>query len=272
MNCTRLLQFFLIAVCTEALISAANSCADNGAAKPPGSSQQASPARPANITDPGIEFQLVPGGCFQMGDSDGDADEKPVHRVCLDSYFIGKFEVTQGQWLKVMGYNPSFFSSCGNDCPVENVNWYDAQRFINKLNLQNGTTYRLPTEAEWEYACRSGGKSERYCGSNTAVDSAWYDRNSNSKPHAAGQKLPNALGIHDMSGNVWEWVNDRFQREYYNDSPSHNPEGPAAGIKRGMRGGSWYNDSKNVRSAVRGSDEPENRSINLGFRLAFTKR
>lgn len=220
----------------------------------------------------GMEFLPIPAGCFQMGDSSGDADEKPVHQVCLDAFSIGKFEVTQAQWLRVTGSVPSFFSSCGAECPVESVSWNDVQGFIGSLNRLSGRNYRLPTEAEWEYACRSGGKSERFCGGTDVAAAAWYDRNSSSKPHPVGGKQPNGLGIYDMSGNVWEWVGDWYQKEYYSIQQEQKLGSPLAGNKRGMRGGSWYNDAKNVRSSIRGSDDPDHRSINLGFRLAYSTR
>lgn len=216
----------------------------------------------------GMEFLSVPGGCFQMGDNTGDADEKPAHQVCLDDYYIGKYEVTQGQWQQLMGTSPSFFSSCGKNCPVESINWDEAQDFISKLNRLNDRTFRLLTEAEWEYACRSGGKEERYCGGDDVNAVAWFDKNSQSQPHPVGGKQPNGLGIYDMSGNVWEWVTDHYQKNYYSNAPPNNPEGPATGLKRVMRGGSWYNDPRNVRARIRGGDEPDHRSINLGFRVA----
>lgn len=132
----------------------------------------------------------------------------------------------------------------------------------------NGKTYRLMSEAEWEYACRSAGKAEHFCGGNIVDKMAWYDRNSNSKPHPGGEKSPNGLGAYDMSGNVWEWLSDWYQKDYYESSSVNNPEGPMSGSRRVIRGGSWYNDPRNVRTSIRGSDEPDHRSINLGFRPA----
>ncbi len=225
-----------------------------------------------SFTEPttGMEFLPVAGGCFQMGNNSGDSDEKPEHQVCLDGYYTGKYEVTQEQWQRIMGNRPSFFTSCGDNCPVENVSWNDVQEFIRKLNQLNGRTYRLLTEAEWEYACRSGGKAERFCGGDDIDAVAWYDENSSSKSHPVGEKKPNGLGIFDMSGNVWEWANDLFDKDYYSKASIRNPEGPTSGSKRVIRGGSWYNDLRNVRASIRGSDEPDHRSINLGFRLAFS--
>ncbi|MDP2279759.1 MAG: SUMF1/EgtB/PvdO family nonheme iron enzyme, partial [Nitrospirota bacterium] len=190
------------------------------------------------IIDPatGMEIVFVKGGCFQMGDTfgDGESDEKPVHEVCVDDYYIGKYEVTQGQWKAIMGNNPSHFKDCGDNCPVEQVSWNDVQEFIQKLNEKNNPPsppftkggkggFRLPTEAEWEYAARSGGKSERYSGGNDIDSVAWYNKNSGGKTHPVGTKQPNGLGIYDMSGNVWEWVNDWYDEFYYKNSPKNNP-------------------------------------------------
>jgi formylglycine-generating enzyme required for sulfatase activity len=181
-------------------------------------------------TDPttGMEFVAVPGGCFQMGDTFGDreSDEKPVHQVCVSDFSIGKYEVTQGQWKAVMDSNPSRFSSCGDNCPVESVSWDDAQQFIRRLNKQSSTSYRLPTEAEWEYAARSGGKREKYSGGNDVDAVAWYYGNS-AKTHSVGQKQPNGLGIFDMSGNVWEWCSDWFGGYSSRIQPAHHRAPPA---------------------------------------------
>jgi formylglycine-generating enzyme required for sulfatase activity len=223
-------------------------------------------------TDPttGMEFVEVPGGCFQMGDTFGDGDdEKPVHEVCVGNFSIGKFEVTQGQWRKVMGSNPSRFSSCGDNCPVEMVTWNDVQSFISKLNSQSGNSYRLPTEAEWEYAARSGGKQEKYSGSNSIDAVAWYANNSGSQTHPVGQKQANGLGIYDMSGNVWEWCSDWYGRSYYSSSPKDNPQGPSSGSDRVVRGGGWNDGARDVRSAIRAGGGPGDRCDFLGFRLVL---
>jgi len=152
----------------------------------------------------GMELVYVPGGCFNMGsppeEKDRYDDEGPVHEVCVDSFWMGQYEVTQGQWEKVMGANPSNFTKGGN-YPVENVSWNDTQDFIKKLNKKYDKQYRLPTEAEWEYACRAKG-SGRYCGGDDLDAVAWYDKNSGSSTHAVGGKQANAFGLHDMSGNV----------------------------------------------------------------------
>lgn len=228
------------------------------------------------VKDPstGIEMVYVKGGCYQMGDTfgDGDSDEKPVHEVCVDSFYIGKFEVTQGQWQAVMGNNPSSFKSCGDNCPVENVSWNDAQEFINKLNSRSGGgKYRLPTEAEWEYAARSGGKREKYSGGDDVDSVAWYTSNSGSKTHTVGTKAPNGLGIYDMSGNVWEWCQDWYGEKYYGDSPRNNPTGASSGTYRDLRGGSWFSNAGYARSANRRGLNPDNGYNFDGFRLARTR-
>ena len=221
----------------------------------------------------GMEFVAVKGGCFKMGDTfgDGQNDEKPVHEVCVSDYSIGKYEVTQGQWQKVMGSNPSSFSSCGDDCPVENVSWDDVQGFLRKLNERRGGSvtrpYRLPTEAEWEYAARSGGKQEKFSGSNDIDAVAWYGSNSGSKTHLVGRKQANGLGLYDMSGNVWEWVNDRYDSDYYGESPRDNPSGSTLDSYRVFRGGGWYNDPARVRASLRSYIALGLRYDNLGFRL-----
>jgi len=228
----------------------------------------------SGFTDPttGMEFVPVKGGCFQMGDTFGDgyASEKPVHEVCVDGFSIGKYEVTQGQWKAVMGNNPSKFSSCGDNCPVEQVSWNDVQDFIGKLNSRSGRNYRLPTEAEWEYAARSGGKSEKYSGSSSIDSVAWYggwDGNSSSTTHV-GRKGANGLGIYDMSGNVWEWCSDWYGEEYYGESPRSNPQGPSTGSGRVGRGGSWSGEPASVRASNRSNGSPSaNRFSTLGFRL-----
>lgn len=227
------------------------------------------------VKDPttGMEFILVKGGCFQMGDTfgDGESDEKPVHEVCVDDFYMGKYEVTQGQWKAIMGNNPSYFKDCGDNCPVEQVSWNDIQEFTNKLNQKTGKNYRLPTEAEWEYAAKSGGKNEKYAGSNDIDSVAWYSSNSGSKTHPVGQKQPNGLGIYDMSGNVWEWVQDWYDEKYYKNSPKNNPKGASSGEDRVLRGGSWIDGARNARSANRGWGNPVDRDDFNGFRVAGTQ-
>jgi len=219
----------------------------------------------------GAKFVLIPAGTFTMG---GSGSDETRHQVTISQpFYMQTTEVTQGQWQKVMGSNPSHFSSCGNDCPVEMVSWNDVQDFISRLNRQEGTDkYRLPTEAQWEYAARSGGRQEEYAGTSSESnlgDYAWYGANSGSKTHSVGQKKPNGLGLYDMSGNVWEWVQD-----WYGNYPSGSVtdhEGPSSGSFRVYRGGSWSNDARNCRSAARHSNDPGSRSVSLGFRLLRTR-
>lgn len=218
---------------------------------------------------PKIEMVYVSGGTFMMGADDNDAysDEKPVHSVTLSSFQIGKYEVTQRLWKAVMGTNPSGFK--GDNLPVENVSWEDAQEFIRKLNAITGKNYRLPTEAEWEFAARGGNSSYgyKYSGSNNIDNVAWYYGNSGSKTHPVGTKSPNELGIYDMAGNVWEWCQDRYG--IYNSGSQTNPHGPSSGSYRLIRGGSWLNDAWYCRVASRNYYPPGYRNNPLGLRLAL---
>ncbi len=217
------------------------------------------------------EMVMLPAGSFTMGSSKGADGGRPAHTVTLARPFaMGKFEVTQGQWKALMGNNPSKFNNCGNDCPVEQVSWDDAQAFIQKLNAKTGKSYRLPSEAEWEYACHAGGSHE-YCGSDSADSVAWYSRNSGGKTHPAGGKQANAWGLYDMLGNAWEWVEDCWQFNY-NGAPSDGSVWTSnciAGNNRVLRGGSWlYHLGPG--SASRSRISPVSRSIDHGFRLART--
>jgi len=214
-------------------------------------------------------MESVSAGCFQMGSHDGSSDEKPDTQVCLSAYEIGKYEVTQAQWQKIMGNNPSAFK--GSNKPVEKVSWDDVQSFIRKLNQQTGQSYRLPTEAEWEYACRSRGRDQEYCGGNSADNVGWHDGNSEHTTHNVGQKEANNLGLYDMSGNVWEWVQDWYDENYYSKSPKNNPKGPSGGSARVLRGGSWGFGANGLRSSGRGYFSPDYRYYDLGFRLAITR-
>ena len=214
----------------------------------------------------------VDGGTFTMGatseqGSDADSDEKPVHQVTLSSFSIGRYEVTQEEWQAVMGSNPSGFK--GAKLPVERVSWEDCQEFIRKLNSMTGKHFRLPTEAEWEYAARGGNKSRgyKYAGSNDLGSVAWYDGNSGSKTHDVGQKQPNELGLYDMSGNVWEWCQD-WSGSYSSGSQT-NPTGPSSGSRRVGRGGSWYTYAGYCRVAIRFSYAPGYRGRDLGLRLVL---
>jgi len=212
------------------------------------------------------EMIFVEGGTFQMGSSSWSLDEMPVHSVTLSAFNIGKYEVTQAQWKAVMGNNPSSFSGC-EDCPVERVSWNDVQDFIRKLNAQTGKNYRLPTEAEWEYAAK-GGKSSKgytYSGSNDLNSVAWTIDNSGRKTHAVGGKQANELGVYDMAGNVWEWCSDWYGT--YSSYNETNPTGASSGANRVLRGGGWNINADDCRSANRlGLD---NWYYNIGFRLVL---
>ena len=229
-----------------------------------------------------FEMVFIKGGCFDMGDTfgDGGSDERPVHKVCVDDFYLGKHEVTQGEWKKIMGSIPSAFKFCGKNCPIDLVTWETAHIFINKLNKKNGLKYRLPTEAEWEYAAKSGGIKEKWAGTSSSSefeDYAWYKGNNYGPEkmtiNPVGQKKPNGLGLYDMSGNVWEWVLDWYGEDYYSKTsqkPKRNPEGPSEGIYRVYRGGSWSNDPHLLRTSYRSYARPEYRDGSLGFRLART--
>jgi formylglycine-generating enzyme required for sulfatase activity len=206
-----------------------------------------------------------------MGSNSND-NEKPVHEVTISQpFYMGKYEVTQAQWQAVMGNNPSYFKDCGGNCPVEQVSWDDAQSFINKLNESNdGFRYRLPTEAEWEYACRAGTTGD-YAGNLSEM--AWYSENSGNKTHAVGGKQPNAWGLADMHGNVFEWCQDWYHETYYGA-----PTDGSAWLSRGeqkyrvLRGGSWsYLAASYARSAIRGSNTPDIRYTTVGFRVVAVR-
>lgn len=212
----------------------------------------------------GIEFVKIPPGKFKMIDC-----YDTVHNVTVESFFLSKYLVTQQQWQKVMKSNPSFFK--GPDRPVENVSWNDCQSFVRKLSQVSGFNYGLPTEAEWEYACRSGGKNERWAGCNHR-DSlglyAWFDENSDDETHPVGQKRPNGLGLYDMSGNVQEWCDDGFfAKSSRPDSPSIHPRS-GGGTRRTIRGGSCHYHDKGILSNYTDDALPDHRVDDLGFRLA----
>jgi formylglycine-generating enzyme required for sulfatase activity len=201
-----------------------------------------------------------------------DIDERQHQVTISQPFFMQTTEVTQGQWKRLMGSNPSHFSSCGDDCPVENVSWNDVQDFIVKLNRQEGTDkYRLPTETQWEYAARAGMQT-RFSSGDDDTDlsrTGWYRGNSGLKTHPVGQKIPNTWGLYDMHGNVWEWVQD-WKGDYPSGSLT-DPEGPSSGSRRVYRGGAWYYNAKICRSANRNDIDPGGRGSGLGFRLLRTR-
>jgi formylglycine-generating enzyme required for sulfatase activity len=220
----------------------------------------------------GMEFAWVPKGCFQMGcgswTSDCYDNEKPVRKVCLDGYWIGRTEVTQGQWKQVMGSNPSHFTK-GSNFPVESVSWNNVKEFIRKIESQNGGRYRfgLPTEAEWEYACTGGGKAQKYAGGENVDGVAWYSGNSGGSTQLVGGKAPNGLGLYDMSGNVWEWCEDAGGQAAFGGPRRKIPIQRSGGPHRMLRGGSWFNAPRGVRCAIRNSLDPGIKGGRLGFRL-----
>ncbi len=224
-----------------------------------------------------IEAKMVKveGGGFTMGCRDENDTscyywEKPAHKVVVSTFYIGKYVVTQTEWEAIVGTKPWFSKDCP-DCPVENVSWYEAQIFINKLNQLSGKYYRLPTEAEWEYAARGGNLSKgyKYAGDDNANAVAWYEKNSGKMSHPVGQKKPNELGLYDMSGNVWQWCNDWFSDTYYSKSPTENPQGPGHDSYRACRGGSWWSIAKDCSLANRDRYPPDARDDDVGFRLVM---
>jgi formylglycine-generating enzyme required for sulfatase activity len=236
------------------------------------SDSNTAPGKPEVVnTKTGIEMVLIPAGWFEMGSKEGEADESPVHRVWVDSFLIDRYEVTQGQYTRLADSNPSHFRDSGR--PVDTIAWADAALYCNLRSraedLQpcydeetaecdfaaNG--YRLPTEAEWEYACRSGTDTEFCFGSDMhrLKGYAWYAENSHDRTHPVGQKNPNAFGLYDMYGNVAEWCNDVYSSNYYKASPSRNPRGPKEGDKQVLRGGAWDSSMDHCRSAWRTGEE-----------------
>lgn len=252
----------------------------------------------------GIELVYIPGGSFMMGspDCEGMGDEHPRHRVTVSSFWMGKFEVTQGQYEGVMGKNPSNFQGDSRR-PVEQVTWYDALEFCNALSLRAGhrpaytidktrkdpnNTYqndqlkwtfrvvpgsngfRLPYEAEWEYAARGGTTTWYYWGNSMDGNYCWYYVNSGRLTHTVGEMRPNAFGLYDMSGNVWEWCMDWYGEHYYRNSPVTNPVGATSGLSRVHRGGSWNSGGNNIRSALRNYSAPGSRYSYYGFRVVVS--
>ena len=238
------------------------------------------PVQPAlrdrTFTVNGVSFKMVAveGGTFTMGaTSEQDnpySGEKPAHRVTLSDYYIGETELTQALWRAVMGSNPSYFK--GDNLPVGHVSWDDCQTFIRKLNAATGKNFRLPTEAEWEFAARGGNKSyhTKYAGGSDLSSVAWCYDNSDDKTHPVAQKSPNELGLYDMSGNVWEWCQDYYDSDYYSRSPSTNPCNNTKASYRVLRGGSWHAYARECRVANRLYLMPGNRFFNLDLGLRLT--
>jgi formylglycine-generating enzyme required for sulfatase activity len=216
-----------------------------------------------------MEFAWIPGGCFQMG-ADDNLAEKPIHKVCIRGFWLGRHEVTQTEYEQIVGSNPSYFK--GGDRPVEQVNWDEANAYALQLGHKSGKLMRLPSEAEWEYACRAGGQHETYCGLGQVSDLGWFGSNSNTQTHAVGQKLANAWGIYDMSGNVWEWVQDCWHADY-TGAPTDGSAWVGNGTcgQRVFRGGGWFDSLPFLHAAYRNKNEPSSRFFYLGFRLVLTQ-
>jgi formylglycine-generating enzyme required for sulfatase activity len=242
---------------------------------------------PQVITTPGgVEMVLIQGGYFKMGNNRGQPDEAPAHRVWISPFLMDKYEVIQQQFRRLEISDPSHFKDPNN--PLEQMNWTDAAIYCNERSYSEGLElcydektwdcnfnangYRLPTEAEWEYACRAGTNTDYSFGNNKQLlsDYAWYSENSSAKTHNTGQKKPNPWGLYDMHGNVTEWCNDYYAKDYYKNSPEKNPKGPAKGKERVIRGGSWNSTPNACRSTYRSSDPSINdtclSSDTIGFR------
>ena len=221
----------------------------------------------------GMEFVKVPGGSFRMGcvaaDPNCQENENPAHLVPVDGFWLGKHEVTQGQWKRIMGNNPSRFKR-GDDYPVEQVSLKNVQEFIRKLNIKSTATFSLPSEAQWEYACRAGGKPVRFGTENGRISSGsanFYNYHDGTTP--VGRYQANSLGLHDMSGNVLEWVRDKYTR--YGNVEQDDPTQDRYGVFRSFRGGSWFDVPRSLRCSSRNCSVPSLRNHYLGFRLLRVK-
>ena len=258
----------------DAQTSSSNQNGGNGSSDNGNGGTPAFDGKDKVFTVNGVSFKMiaVKGGTFTMGatseQTGAESDESPTHSVTLSDYYIGETEVTQELWNAAMGSNPSYFT--GNmQRPVEQVSWDDCQTFISKLNQLTGETFRLPTEAQWEYAARGGNQAQGrlYSGSNTIDNVAWYGSNSSSTTHPVKTKAPNELGIYDMSGNVWEWCSDCYGS--YSSAAQTDPTGPSKGSHRVIRGGSWCEYTTDCRVANRDGYTPTHTNSDQGLRLAY---
>lgn len=240
----------------------------------------ASPNEPAQaVTESGIAMVQIPAGKFTMGDA--DEIDAPPHEVALDSFYMDTTLVTQAHYERLMGNNPSRWKVAEN--PVEQVRWWDAVRFCNARSTLEGLNpcydpnswvcdftangYRLPTEAEWEYACRAGTTTAYFCGkdASTLGEYAWFDKNSGGHPQPVGKKQPNAWGLYDMCGNLWQWCQDFYDVDYYDQSPKENPTGPEAGDTKVVRGGSWKASADSCRAGYRYNEGPGQPDVCFGY-------
>ena len=222
------------------------------------------------VKDTKFTMVKVETGSFMMGSDSKWEHPTPFHEVKISEFYIGQTEVTQELWETVMGTMPQNWK--GLQLPIETVSWYDCQEFIKKLNEMTGQQFRLPTEAEWEYAARGGNRSRGYLysGSDNIDDVSWYEKNSNGGTHIVATKAPNELGIYDMSGNVREWCNDGMSYSYYEISPLVNPQGPSSGFTyRVHRGGEWSESKIYSETGARGCGHPDKGTKYVGFRLAL---
>ncbi len=205
-----------------------------------------------------------------MGSALAGSDETPVHRVTLSGFWIGRYEVTQKEWRDVMGNDArvNYFPGC-DSCPVERVSWYSTREYLEKISSLTGKRFRLPTEAEWEFAARGGNLSRHYkfSGSDDPGEVGWKDGNAKVRTHPVGGKKPNELGLYDMTGNVWEWCGDWYSPDYYAAGCEHDPKGPPEGTAKVMRGGSWFHDSAGLRVTDRDKGNPLFRFGYAGFRV-----
>ncbi|MBF0272603.1 MAG: formylglycine-generating enzyme family protein [Magnetococcales bacterium] len=215
----------------------------------------------------GITLTRIAGGCFIMGDNQGKPHERPAHNVCLDDFWLATHETTQEQWQRIMETLPGQ-TVPGAGLPVENVTWNDVERFIQRLNSKGQGHFRLPTEAEWEYACRNRGQSLRYCGTNDDPTPYSWHQGSGVTLHPVGERLANGLGLHDMNGNVWEWVGDWYDENAYQNTSSNNPTGPESGTSKVFRGGGVLSGTGFLKATNRANLWPDRKNALLGFRLA----
>lgn len=212
-----------------------------------------------------MKFKCVPGGTFKMGNDTDSQDEKPIHTVTLGGFWMAQYEITQSQWQKILANKPA--EKKGNNHPVENISWHDIQSFIEKLNQRGDDTFRLPTEAEWEYACRNGGKQTYYCGGDRLDDYGWTNGTDDEGHFVVGGKLSNSLELYDMTGSVWEWVQDWYDVNYYSRSQKKNPQGSFYGKQKVIRGCAFNSIPSDCRATARLHAPPDMNNFSVGARL-----
>lgn len=219
----------------------------------------------------GAELVRIPGGTFLMGSTGGAEDEHPEHEVRLPAFYIGRFELTRAQWVRVTGEDPSHFEPCP-ECPVEQVSWRDIEGFLARIRERGGLPLRLPSEAEWEFAAAGGDRRQTWPGTDDPEelpDYAWFKGRFEGRVHPVGRKKPNAFGLHDLAGNVAEWCLDWYDAGYYSRAPAESPGGPEAGARRVVRGGSFLASADSLRTSRRAATDPDARRRSIGFRMAM---